>query len=100
MSRTDNRVTARPSPTPLPRQSYVQWLAQAEQHELDRMGVLRDGRCADCGDRSPPEDACPYCNSAEGERWHLECDALGLSLPERRARRQGRIEDERQGRLL
>ncbi len=26
--------------------TYVQWLAQAEQHELDRMHVLRDGRCA------------------------------------------------------
>lgn len=90
----------RPASTSLPRQSYVQWLAQATQEDLDRLRVLRDGRCADCGDAVPAEDACPYCNSAAGGRWHRECDALGLSLPERRARRQGRIEDERQGRLL
>lgn len=82
------------------RPTSVQWLAQATQEELDRMRVLRDGRCADCGDAVAPEDACKWCNSAAGEAWHRECDALGLTPPERRARRQGRIEDERQGRLL
>lgn len=80
--------------------TYVQWLATATQDELDAMHVLRDGRCADCGDLSPPEDACPWCYSAEGRAFHAEANAAGLSQAERRARRQGRAEDERQGRLL